>query len=65
MVSGLSKKERREVLLEGLCWMFEVFRQERQALVEELPVKCPTGSLILRPVGKRLIVNDVYEGAHH
>ena len=45
--------------------MEQVFRQEREPFVEELPVKGTSGTLILGSVRKRLKVYDIDERAHH
>jgi len=45
--------------------MFEIFWQQWQSLVEELPVECTTSSFILSSVGKVLKVNDINERTHH
>ena len=52
-------------VLERFCRMFEVLWQKWQSLVEELPVKCATSTLILGTVSKVLVVDNVNERTHN
>ena len=50
--------------LEGLGGVLQVLGQQRQPLVEQLPVKGPPGALVLGAVLEVVVVHHVYEGTH-
>ena len=52
-------------LLERFSGVFEAFRQQREPLVEKLPVEGATCALVLCAVSERLVIYDVNKGTHH
>ena len=61
LISRVAKMD----ILKGFCWVLEVLRQQRKSLEEKLPVKGPSGALVLCPVCKCLIVEDINKWTHH